>query len=241
MLKFIVRLVLMATLAAAGLAQAAVTTLSGRLDDAGNPALIGSFGAPPVFNATDPLDSLQNVALHAFSLGSDQSIRFESLGYAAGGIDPYVSLFLGTDDQATFVRSFAGAAVGDFSELVSLSAGNYIVAIGLYLNMSFAENNGVGTLGDGFTGLGGSDFGNGYYELALTTSNDNDVPEPGSLYLVLGAIAAATRLTTRSFDAGAGRGRRATLKAGVAASSPHRHSSTSSPARTLSTGVAACA
>jgi len=205
MSKFITRALLVLALAATGLAQAAVVTLSGRLDDATNLALVGSFGEPPVFTA-DPLDSMQNVALHSFSLAANQTVRFESLGYAAGGIDPYVSLFLGTGDQATFLRSFAGATTGDFDETESLVPGDYTVAIGLYSNMSFAENSGVGTLGDGFTGLGGSDFGNGYYELVLTTSDVNPVPEPGSLYLVLGAAAAAAlarrNLSRRSSRAG---------------------------------------
>ncbi|MDO9314307.1 MAG: DVUA0089 family protein [Burkholderiaceae bacterium] len=198
MFKIIARALVATALAATGLAQAAVVTLSGRLDDATNQALVGSFGELPVFTA-DPLDSMQNVALHSFSLGAGQAVRFESLGYAAGGIDPYVSLFLGTGDQATFLRSFAGTTVGDFDEIESLVPGNYTLAIGLYSNMSFAENFGVGTLGDGFTGLGGSDFGTGYYELVLTTRDGNEVPEPGSLYLVLGAAAAAA-LTHRSLS-----------------------------------------
>lgn len=191
MLKSFARATLMAVMLAAGLAQAAVQTLSGRLDDAANPALIGSFGSPPVFTA-DPLDSVENVALYGFTLAANQSVRFESQGYAAGGIDPYVSLFSGTGAPATFVRSFAGAAVGDFDETVMLLAGDYTVAIGLYMNMSFAENYGGGTLGDGFTGLGGSDFGDGSYRLLLTTSDVvQRLPEPGSLGLLVVAFGAA--------------------------------------------------
>ncbi|MCE4537870.1 DVUA0089 family protein [Pelomonas sp. P7] len=190
MLKSFARATVMAVMLVGGLAQAAVQTLSGRLDDAANTALIGSFGAPPVFTA-DPLDSMENVALYAFNLAANQAVRFQSLGYAAGGIDPYVSLFSGTGDPATFVRSFAGAAVGDFDETVMLLAGDYTVAIGLYMNMSFAENYGSGTLGDGFTGLGGSDFGDGSYRLLLTTSDVGRLPEPGSLGLLLVALAGA--------------------------------------------------
>lgn len=195
----LVRATVATVMLACGLAQAAVQTLSGRLDDAGNPALIGSFGAPPVFTA-DPLDSMENVALYTFSLAAGQAVRFESQGYAAGGIDPYVSLFAGVGDTATFVRSFAGLAVGDFDETQALLAGDYTVAIGLYMNMSFAENSGAGTLGDGFTGLGGSDFGDGSYRLVLTSSDQQRLPEPGSLYLLLAAcvgLALARRFGSR--------------------------------------------
>jgi hypothetical protein len=50
--------------------------------------------------------------------------------------------------------------------------------MGAYANLSFAENLGVGSLGDGFIGLGQPDFlGNYYYELEVVTP-DAAAPEP---------------------------------------------------------------
>lgn len=192
MLMSFARATVIALTLAGGMAQAAVETLSGRLDDATNTALIGSWGAPPVFTA-DPLDSSENVALYNFTLAASQTVRFESQGYAAGGIDPYVSLFSGTGGPATFVRSFSGSAVGDFDETVLMLAGDYTIAIGLYMNMSFAENYGAGMLADGFTGLGGSVFGDGSYRLVLTTSDVRPLPEPGTLWLLPIALACMVR------------------------------------------------
>lgn len=188
--KCIQPLLLAAAWAAAGLAQAGVTTLSGYLDDPGNSALVGPDLGSPVITA-DPFDSANNVALHTFTITTGQPVRLQSKGYAAGGVDPYVSLFSGLGPSAVFVESFLGAVEGDF-DLTSqtLAPGDYTLAIGMFENMSFAENQG-GTLGDGFIGLASGWFGNGYYELDLSTRDDGVVPEPASLWLVAGAVAAA--------------------------------------------------
>jgi hypothetical protein len=190
MSKYIRHLLLLAAWAAAGLAQAAVTTLSGHLDDPGNTALVGPDLGSPVFTA-DPFDSANNVALYTFTITTAQPVQLQSTGYAAGGVDPYVSLFAGIGPSAVFLESFLGMVPGDFDlQSQPLAAGDYTLAIGMFLNMSFAENQG-GTLGDGFIGLASGDFGNGYYELALTTRDDGVVPEPASLWLLAGAAAAA--------------------------------------------------
>ena len=57
--------------------------------------------------------------------------------------------------------------------------------------MSFAENSGSGTLGDGFVGLGDpGSLGDGSYSLALTTP----VPEPSGTWLMaFGLVAVGTR------------------------------------------------
>lgn len=146
--------------ATASLAHAATTSLVGQLDP----------------------NNAQDVVLHPFTLSAPGVVTIQSWGYggsalapggvnaagtaiAGGGFDPYVSLFAGTGAAATFVASnddgtcppgtLADALCGD-STLVTgvLPAGSYTLAISAFLNMSFAENLGAGTLGDGFIGLG---------------------------------------------------------------------------------------
>jgi hypothetical protein len=83
----------------------------------------------------------------------------------AGGFDTYLSLFAGIGPNATFLASnddglcppgaTDGGACRD-SRLVylSLPAGQYTLVLSVFGNISFAENLGSGTLGDGFIGLG---------------------------------------------------------------------------------------
>ena len=72
--------------------------------------------------------------------------------------------------------------------------------MGAYANLSFAENLGVGSLGDGFIGLGQPDFlGNYYYELEVVTP-DAAAPEPSSLALLAltGIVFLGSRVLNRN-------------------------------------------
>ncbi len=124
----------------------------------------------------------QDVVLRVVTLSSPGSLSIQSWGHggssgapggtnaqgaaiAGGGFDPYVSVFAGSGPTATFLASnddgncppgtIADALCADSTlALGALPAGTYTVAIGAFLNMSLAENQGSGTLGDGFVGLG---------------------------------------------------------------------------------------
>jgi len=158
------------------MAAGAQTTLSGNLGDAGNGALVGSdLGAA---NFTDANAIANNVVLYSFTVTNGGLVSLVSTGFAAGGVNPYFSLFSGTGASATFLDSNYAQAFstgGDFSYSAVLAAGSYEVAIGAFANMSFAENLGSGTLGDGFVGIGDpNSLFDGSYSVTLTTP----VPEP---------------------------------------------------------------
>lgn len=158
------------------MAAGAQTTLSGNLGDAGNGALVGSdLGAA---NFTDANAIANNVVLYSFTVTNGGLVSLVSTGFAAGGVNPYFSLFSGTGASATFLDSNYAQAFstgGDFSYSAVLAAGSYEVAIGAFANMSFAENLGIGTLGDGFVGIGDpNSLFDGSYSVTLTTP----VPEP---------------------------------------------------------------
>jgi hypothetical protein len=126
---------------------------------------------------------------------------------AAGGFDPYISLFAGTGPGATFLASnddglcppgtAAPVCADSTLDMLNLVAGNYTLALTLPFNFSFAENNGISTLGDGFIGLD-SDFSDGAcaasctanYAFDITSAQDlslisTPVPTSGSLALIL--------------------------------------------------------
>lgn len=177
----------------AGPALAGVVTLQGALDDPLNTALVASdLGAARFI---DGLATANNVALHVLHVAVGGSVTVQSTGFAAGGIDPYFTLFAGTDPAtATFVDSnfvHAQSVGGDFTQGLVLAAGDYTVAIGAYENMSFAENQG-GFLSDGFIGLGGPPFfGDGRYVFSITLPDGGTVPEPAGMALVLTALLGA--------------------------------------------------
>jgi hypothetical protein len=123
----------------------------------------------------------QDAFLFAFDLSAPGQVRIQSWGYGGtsnapdgtnaagmvippGGFDPYVSVFNGVRPAATFVASNDDGACPpgavsagkcyDSALAVNLSAGSHTLSVTAFLNMSFAENLGTGTLDDGFIGLG---------------------------------------------------------------------------------------
>ena len=177
---------------------AGATTYAGNLGDAGNAALVGSdLGAP---DFTDDNAIANNVALYTFSTAGG-SVSIVSTGFAGGGVDPYFTLFTGSGAAATLLDSNylqATSTGGDFTWSGSLAAGTYEIALGSLENMSFAENLGTGTLGDGFIALGDpNSLGDGSYSLDVTTP----VPEPSGLLLMAAGFAALATRIRRSRNA----------------------------------------
>jgi hypothetical protein len=184
---------LLAALATHAAASHAVT-FSGYVNDEANAALVHSDLGTALFG--DDFEIANNVALYTFSVAAPGNYDFDSNGFAAGGIDPYFTLFSGTGSTATFLASNYDQAFstgGDFLINLALAAGDYTIAIGTFANQAFAENNPDAdpSLGDGFTFLGGPGFlGNYYYELSVDTGEPPPpVPEPGSLMLLLTGLA----------------------------------------------------
>jgi hypothetical protein len=131
-------------------------------------------------------------------------------------VEPYFSLFAGSGDAATFLESNFFDPLIDFSITgIALAAGDYMIAIGVWVNMSFAENfpDADPTLGDGFTALGDpSRLGvvdPYYYELKIASddgtfddpvpsgSTDPHIPEPATLALMGLGLAGLARSRSR--------------------------------------------
>ena len=194
-----------------GPALAGVVTFSGSLDDNTNTALVASDLGAAQF--ADGLATANNVALYALQTAVGGNVSIRSTGFDLGGIDPYVTLFRGTDPatatwlESNFLQAFSVG--GDFTLAVVLAAGDYTLGIGVFANQSFAENGG-GFLSDGFTGLGGPQyFGDGTYALSITLPDAGTVPEPGGAMLALTALLAAAgarrRRRTRAQTTNGGR------------------------------------
>lgn len=172
-----------------GVAQAGTITISGSFNDAGNAALVWSDLGSPLFG--DDGEIANNVALYDLVIPYGGTVEFESTGYANGGAEPYFSLFSGSlasKSTASFILSNYLESDIDFDISTVLGAGSYVVALGVWENMSFAENTGTGTLGDGFIFLGGPGLlGNYYYELEVTHPDDpgHPVPDPGGTLLLM--------------------------------------------------------
>lgn len=178
---------------------------------------------PTTTSYVGTLAEAQDVALIQFSVAVAGAVNFQTWGFgggvngagtniAADGFDPYLSLFSGTGAGATFIASnddglcppgnTVSGLCRDATLLQSLAAGDYTLVISLTGNMSFAENLGSGTLGDGFIGLFTPDFYNnelqalltGDYAVDITTEagTTQTVPEPVTLALAgLGLLATA--------------------------------------------------
>jgi hypothetical protein len=169
------------------------TTLSGNLGDPTNSALVGSDLGGPLFDTPD--DIADNVAIYQVVVPADGELDIVSTGYAAGGIDPYYTLFAGAGPAATFYASNYAQAYstgGDFEFDQVVPAGTYQIALGTFANMSFAENLGVGTLADGFIELGLTyALGDGSYALTVNVDGGTaPVPEPANAMLILAGLAA---------------------------------------------------
>lgn len=177
------------------------TVITGRLDDASNPALVGSDLGAPGF--ADIATIANNVALHAFTLTAAGTVTVQSTGFAAGGVDSYFSLFAGSGATATFVDSNYAQAFstgGDFLWSATLAAGAYQFALGAFANLSFAENVGSGALADGFVGLGqAGSLGDSSYRVVLITPDGvPSVPEPATFWLLsIGLVAFGTSTRAR--------------------------------------------
>jgi len=120
--------------------------ITGRLDDPSNPLLVGSDLGAPGF--ADTATIANNVALYAFTLTASGMVTIQSTGFAAGGVDPYFSLFAGSGNAATFVDSNYAQAFStgdDFLWSATLAAGAYQLALGAFANLSLAENVGSGS------------------------------------------------------------------------------------------------
>jgi hypothetical protein len=117
----------------------------------------------------------------------------------SGGFDTYLSLFNGIGDSATFRSSNddglcppaatdQGNCYDSRLTALSLPIGTYTFVLSAAGNMSFAENLGTGTLGDGFIGLASPDYGGrtSSYALDLTFVEGRialiptGVPEPAN-------------------------------------------------------------
>lgn len=180
-----------------------VVTFGGNLGDPANAALVASDLSAPRF--ADDLDTANNVALHTLHVAVGGNVSFASTGFAAGGVDPYFTLFIGTDPATATVldSNYLNATTlgGDFTIDVALAPGDYTVAIGVYSNLSFAENLGGGVLADGFIGLGvPAFFGDGSYALTITLPGGTTVPEPAGAALTLAAAWAAAAARRRRQD-----------------------------------------
>jgi len=126
----------------------------------------------------------------------------------AGGLAPYLSLF---DASGNFlVSTYYGVTCPSGANTFNgncydvemdgglLAPGTYQISITAWENLSDAENQGTGTLADGFTGLGNLGTGDRALDYAfdvVLTSNAT-APEPGSLtsLALAAALCGASRL-----------------------------------------------
>jgi hypothetical protein len=178
-------------------------------------ALVASAASASTFSYTGNLDpnDANDVRLFEFTLATMGDVNIQSWGYGggvngagaiipAGGFDPYVSLFAGIGNGATFLTSNddgvcppgngAGACHDSTLNVTGLAAGSYTVALSVFDNFSFAENLGTGTLGDGFIGFGD------YFDsasnqtrssaYAIDISSGSFVPEPSTVIFLVPAL-----------------------------------------------------
>jgi hypothetical protein len=195
------RIRILVTLICLGLMTGAANAgiFSGYFNDQANTALVGSDLGPALFG--DDNEIANNVALYSLTVPVAANVTFDCNGFAASGADPYFTLFQGNGSTATFLESNYAQAFstgGDFLLTYALSTGDYQIAMGVFANMSFAENSGTGNLGDGFTGLGVPYYlGNYYYEMVVTQET-SPVSEPSAI-LLLGSGLAGVAVIRKKF------------------------------------------
>ena len=187
--------------------QSAATTLSFTGDLRSDATIVGCGTACTLDLVNDPDETIAQWAArsesftlagpatgHAITFSSGGGTNGAGAAIAAGGFQPYLSLF---DDAGNFLASsyfspLVGPAYDTRLDFGPLGAGTYRIVISAWLNMSLAENNGSGTLADGFTGLGnlyqGEDLR--YAFDVILDDGGGPVPEPGMLMLVLGGLGA---------------------------------------------------
>jgi hypothetical protein len=141
--------------------------------------------------------STSTMSAITYSYGGGTSLTGASV--ASGGLEPYLSLF---DASGNFLAStyfgttcplgantYDGNCYDESLDGGTLAAGTYYIALTAFENMSYAENSGVGTLSDGFTGIGDlqSDEDLHYgFDVILTPDSGPPpaVPEPNYVFLM---------------------------------------------------------
>ena len=165
----------------------------------------GDFAQWAAVVANFALSTAGLVQVITYGFGGGTSLGGQAI--AAGGLEPYLSLFDATGNFLT--STFAGTtcpaganSVGGncFDVLLDagvLAPGSYTLTLTAFENLSFAENLGTGTLADGFTGLGSLGPGENLdYAFDLVVP-DVPAPEPGSAALLSVCLAALLALRKR--------------------------------------------
>jgi len=165
----------------------------------------GDFAQWAAVVANFTLSTSGPVQAITYSYGGGVSLGGHAV--AAGGLEPYLSLF---DSSGNFLSSTffgttcpAGAnSLGGncFDVLLDagvLAPGSYILTLTAFENLSFAENLGMGTLADGFTGLGSLGPGESLNYAFDLVMPDIPTPEPGSGALLSVCFVAALTLRRR--------------------------------------------
>jgi hypothetical protein len=138
---------------------------------------------------------------------------------AQGGFEPYLSLFDGAGSflASTFFgvtcptganpNSVSGQCYDVALVAGTLAAGDYLLALSAFENLSAAENFASGTLADGFTGLGGLAFNEDLHyalDVRLDDASTTTAPEfgtgPGPLVLMLFCAIRGSRRPKESRD-----------------------------------------
>ena len=156
---------------------------------------------------TIKVSSTSTLTATTFSYGGGTSLTGPVV--AAGGLEPYLSLFDASGDflASTYLGTTCPAGANTYSgncydvmlDGGTLVAGTYYIAVTDYANMSLAENYGSGTLADGFTGLGSLQAGenlNYAYDVTVTSLVSTPTPEPN--FGILTGIAMAGLLLWKS-------------------------------------------
>jgi hypothetical protein len=143
-----------------------------------------------------------------FTIAASSSVQAVTFSYgggtngsgaaiAAGGFEPYLSLF--SSSGAFLASTYSGITCPSgaktnpssgqcFDVLLDagvLAPGTYAIVISACENMSFAENAGTGTLGDGLTGLGNLTFGEDlHYAFDVNIQDTSPVPESNGAALI---------------------------------------------------------